>query len=208
MLGDSLEHLPNESAGCPIRHGNDTAGAANAGEFGRDEFGTRRKHRADQAHNGVKLTVLIRQRLGITLFKGDGDPLLGCAGPCFLKPVRGNVTAGYLGACPGRNQRKLSSTAADIQQPGSPRDTEPAEKLFRVLLHIPGESVVISRHPRRFQPSLELLKLAARLCFFCNCTHSVSLLLYLFCSCVPLSICLTHCDNWPGNERLVQQASG
>ena len=128
MFGNRFEHLPDESAGRPVRHGNHSARPAHAGEFGRDQFRTRREHRSDQADHGVKLGICIRQRFGIALFKGDLKSLGGRAGPGFLEPVGGNVATSNLCARPGRNQGELPGAATDVEQPGSRRDVRAAGK--------------------------------------------------------------------------------
>src|SRR5262249_2742908 len=89
----------------------------------------------------VKLSVCIRQRFGIPLFKSNLKPLGRRAGSSFLKPVGGNITTDSLCARPRRDHGELPGAATDIEQPGSRCDAEPPEKLLRILFHIAGETV-------------------------------------------------------------------
>src|SRR4030095_6694666 len=105
----------------------------------------------------------VGQRFGIRLFKSDVESLGGRPLPGFLEPVSGNVATIELCARPCRNQGGWPCTAADIKQSGSGCDAEPTEKLLRILFHIAGEKVVVSRHPCSLQTSLELVNIFGRL---------------------------------------------
>ena len=128
----------------------------------------------------IKLTTAsnwassIRQRFGISFFERDLQSLGGRAGTGFLEPVGRDVATGDLCARPGRDQRELPGAAADIEQPGSRCDSEPPEKLLRVLLHIAGESVVVSGHPCRLQASLEFVNFCCLSVFLSQSRSCVS----------------------------------
>ena len=131
-----------------------------------------------------KSCKLIYRGGGIPLFEGDLESVGGRADAGFLEPVSGNVAANDMRASPCGNQGELPGAATDVEQPGSRSDSEPPEKLLRVLLHIAGEKVVVSRHPCHLQASLKCVKIFARLCRSSNCIHIYALLAF---SCLWIS---------------------
>jgi hypothetical protein len=54
VLADSLKHLTGETGRSPVRHNNPSTGSADAHEFSRRQFGTRREHRSEHAHDYIK----------------------------------------------------------------------------------------------------------------------------------------------------------
>src|SRR5512138_2564487 len=144
MLGNGLEHLPDESCWRPICHCNHSAGATYALEFSGDKLWPRCKHRTDQANHCIKLSIFIRQGFSITFFKRYLEPFGACACLSLIEPVRGNVAPGNVGARPCCNQSKLPRTATHVQKTRSWSDTESPKKHRCVLLHEAREYVVVS----------------------------------------------------------------
>ena len=71
MAGGDLEHLADEAARCPVRHGNLPAGPANAHQLGGGALWTWREHRAIHADDEVKAGIGIGEFFSVALVKLD-----------------------------------------------------------------------------------------------------------------------------------------
>ena len=108
------EHLPDEPFGRPADEADRAPGAADADEVVRDRLMVRREHHADTGEDGIELTVVARQGLGIRHDPLDVESLgLGEAMP-LVEQFGCQVCCDDVGAGAGRGDRDVAGPRRDV----------------------------------------------------------------------------------------------